>query len=102
MSLAPIALQPAVGPLHSASHPFLSKEEHAFLTAHEYTRAFERLREEEEHKRQVKEHQKRIKKEQKKRKAKAKAQAKGQTLRRRSTAQRLKKYLRVKVLRRRS
>lgn len=105
MSLAPIGLlQAGVGPPSSASHPFLSKEEHAFLAAHEYTKAFERLREEEELKRQVKEQQKRIKKEQKEEKAKAKAQAKGHTLepKKKNTAQRLKTYLKAKVLRRQS
>lgn len=107
MSLAPIGLQAGVGPVgppQSGRRPFLSKEEHALLTAHEYTRAFERLREEEELKRRVKEQQKRRKREQKKKKAKAKAQAKSQSpgLKRKSTVGRLKTYLKVKVLRRRS
>jgi len=104
MSFAPIGLLPAsgVGPSHQRQ-PFLSKEEHAFLAAHEYAKAFERIREEEELKQRVKEQQKREKKE---KKAKAKAQAaeaKGHTLGpKKTTAQRLKTHLKVKVLRRRS
>lgn len=105
MSFAPIGLLPpasGVGRPYSR-HPFLSKEEHAFLAAHEYAKAFERIREEEELKQRVKEQQKRDKKE---KKAKAKAQAaeaKGHTLGpKKATAQRLKTYLKVKVLRRRS
>lgn len=106
MSFAPIGLLPlqasGVGPSQQRQ-PFLSKEEHAFLAAHEYAKAFERIREEEELKWRVKEQQKR---EKQKKKAKAKAQAveaKGHTLRpKKTTAQRLKTYLKVKVLRRRS
>jgi hypothetical protein len=58
MSFAPIGLLPlqasGVGPPQQR-HPFLSKEEHAFLAAHEYTKAFERIREEEELKQRAKE-----------------------------------------------
>lgn len=105
MSFAPIGLLPlqasGVGPSQQRQ-PFLSKDEHAFLAAHEYAKAFERIREEEELKRRIKEQQKREKQE---RKAKAKAQAaeaKCHTLGpKKSTAQRLKTYLKVKILQRR-
>lgn len=107
MSFAPIGLFP---PLQASGvspsqqrQPFLSKEEHAFLAAHEYAKAFERIREEEEIKQRAEEQKKRDKKE---KKAKAKAQAaeaKGQILGpKKSTSRRLKTYLRVKVFRRRS
>jgi hypothetical protein len=105
MSVAPIGLLPpasGVGPSQQR-RPFLSKEEHAFLAAHEYAKAFERIREEEELKQRVEEQRKRDKKEEK---AKAKAQAaeaKGHTLGPKKTpAQRLRTFLKVKVLRRRS
>lgn len=107
MSFAPTGLLPLQASGVGSSQqrqPFLSKKEHAFLAAHEYAKAFERIREEEELKRRVKEQQKR---EKQKKKAKAKAQAagaKGHTLGgpKKTTVQRLKTYLKVKVLRRRS
>lgn len=106
MSFAPIGLLPlqasGVGPPQQR-HPFLSKEEHAFLAAHEYTKAFERIREEEELKQRAKEQQKRDRKEKKARAKAQAAEAKGHTLGPKKTkAQRLKTYLKVKVLRRRS
>lgn len=106
MSFAPIGLLPlqigGSGPTPQR-HPFLSKEEHGYLAAHEYSKAFQRIRDEEERKQQAKEQEKRTKKEERvKAKARA-ARAKGHTLGPKKTpAQRLKIYIKVKVLRRRS
>ncbi len=100
MSLAPIGLQASVGQPAASAHSFLSKEEQVFLAAREYNKAFERLRQEEEIKRQVKEECKRTRKAAK---AKAKAKVNGRTLKpKRSKVLRLKTYLKVKVFRRRT
>lgn len=102
MSLAPGGLQASVGQPVTSTHSFLSKEEQAYFAAREYDKAFKRLRQEEELKRRVKEERKRVKKANK---AKAKAQAKGHTLApktKKSKAQRLKTFLKVKIFRRRS
>ncbi|KAJ4383305.1 hypothetical protein N0V86_001350 [Didymella sp. IMI 355093] len=100
MSFAPIGLLPlqtsGVGP-RPQRHHFLSKEEHAFLAAHEYAKAFERIREEEELKHQAKEQRKRDKREKKAETKAQAAKAKGHTLGpKKTTAQRLKTFLKVK------
>lgn len=101
MSLAPIGLQASVGqPSATSPHAFLSKEEQAYLAARNYKKAFERIRQEEALKQREQEERR-----QQRRAAKAtkSVQPKNHTLKlKKSRTVRLKTYIKVKILRRRS
>ena len=101
MSVPLIFLQGPVGQSQAAPRHYFTEEEHRYLAQRNYEKAFERLRREEEVKDRVKAEQKRRKKEAKvKEKARAKAQAKAPTPKLKKTkTQRLKTYLKAKVLR---
>lgn len=101
MSVPLIFLQSPVGRPHAANNSYVTQEEHRFITQRNYEKAFERLRREEEVKNRVKAEQKRRKKEAKtKEKARVKAEAEAHIPKPKKTkTQRLKTYIKAKVLR---
>lgn len=100
MSLPPLGLLP-VGQPGGSSHSYLTPEEQRHLAERNYGKAFERLRQEEQVKHRVEAERKRHKKEAKaKAREKAKARSKDHLSKlKKSKTQRLKTYLKVKVLR---
>lgn len=101
--LPPVALPAARGYPRPTSHSYLTRGERDHLARRDYQKAFERLRREEAARNKAKAEHKRHKKEEKskaKARAKARAKAEGSKLGLKKTKnQRLKTFMKVKVLR---